>query len=49
MRKNDLGLNRSTQRTRKREFVAQMDRGVPWDDLVALVLPYTPQSVSVSR
>ena len=44
MQQTDLGLNLSTKRTRKREFLAQMDRVVPWGDLVALVSPYARES-----
>jgi IS5 family transposase len=44
MQQTDLGLNLSTKRTRKREFLAQIDRVVPWDDLVALVSAYTRES-----
>jgi IS5 family transposase len=36
----DLGLNLSTKRTRKREFLEQMDRVVPWAALVELVSPF---------
>jgi IS5 family transposase len=44
MQQTDLGLNLSTKRTRKREFLAQMDRVMPWGDLVAVVSPYTRES-----
>ena len=43
MKQADLGLNLSTKRTRKREFLAQMERVVPWADLVALVAPNAPE------
>ena len=43
MKQADLGLNLTTKRTRKREFLAQMDRVVPWATLVELVAPYTPE------
>jgi IS5 family transposase len=42
MKQADLGLNLSTKRTRKREFLEQMDRVVPWAGLVELVSPYAP-------
>lgn len=42
MRQADLGLNLSTKRTRKREFLEQMDRVTPWAALVELVSPYAP-------
>ncbi|HMN20920.1 MAG TPA: IS5 family transposase [Ottowia sp.] len=43
MKQVDLGLNLTTKRTRKREFLAQMERVVPWAALVALVEPYAPE------
>ena len=43
MKQSDLGLNLTTKRTRKREFLAQMERVVPWAALVALVAPYAPE------
>jgi transposase, IS5 family len=38
-----LGLKLDIKKTRKREFLAQMDQVVPWDDLVALIAPYYPE------
>jgi len=43
MKQSDLGLNLTTKRTRKREFLAQMERVVPWGSLVELVAPYAPE------
>ena len=43
MKQTDLGLNLTTKRTRKREFLAQMERVVPWAVLVELVSPYAPE------
>ncbi len=43
MTQTDLGLNLTTKRTRKREFLAQMERVVPWGALVELVSPYAPE------
>lgn len=43
MKQADLGLNLSTKRTRKREFLAQMERVVPWAALVQLVTPHAPE------
>jgi IS5 family transposase len=37
MKQTDLGLNLSTKRTRKREFLDEMNRVVPWADLVMLI------------
>ena len=43
MKQAELGLNLTTKRTRKREFLAQMERVVPWPALVALIAPYAPE------
>ncbi len=43
MKQAELGLNLTTKRTRKREFLAQMERVVPWAELVELVQPYAPE------
>jgi len=43
MQQAELGLDLSTKRTRKREFLAQMERVVPWAALEALITPYAPQ------
>ena len=43
MKQADLGLNLSTKRTRKREFLDEMNRAVPWAELVALVAPFAPE------
>ena len=43
MQQSELGLNLSTKRTRKREFLAQMERVVPWQALEALIAPYMPE------
>jgi IS5 family transposase len=39
----DLGLNLTTKRTRKREFLTQMEQVVPWAALVSLIAPYAPE------
>jgi len=39
MKQSDLGLNLFAKRTRKREFLEQMDRVVPWAALIALIEP----------
>lgn len=36
-----LGLDLSTKRTRKREFLDEMTRVVPWQKLIALIEPHT--------
>lgn len=40
MKQQSLGLGQSTKRTRRREFLGEMESVVPWSDLVALVSPY---------
>jgi len=42
MKQADLGLNLTTKRTRKREFLAEMECVVPWQELIALIAPYAP-------
>jgi IS5 family transposase len=39
----DLGLNLSTRRTRKREFLDEMRRVVPWLKLISLIEPHYPK------
>jgi len=43
MKQADLGLNLSTKRTRKREFLDEMNRVVPWAALVELIGPHYPK------
>ena len=38
-----LNLNLCLKKTRKREFLEQMDKVVPWGALVELIAPYYPQ------
>jgi IS5 family transposase len=40
MKQQSLGLGMSTKRTRRREFLEEMDRVVPWRELVELVSTY---------
>lgn len=40
MKQAELGLDLSAKRTRKREFLDDMERVVPWDRLVALIEPH---------
>ena len=44
MKRASLGLGNSTKRTRKVEFLAEMERVVPRAALVELVVPYAPES-----
>jgi IS5 family transposase len=39
-----LGLNLSTKKTRKREFLDEMDWVVPWSALVQIVEPHSPRA-----
>ena len=43
MKQTVLGLNLSVKKTRKREFLEQMEQAVPWGSLVELVAPYYPE------
>lgn len=43
MKQQSLGLSHSTKRTRRREFLGDMERVVPWIELVALVAPFMPE------
>ena len=43
MKQTSLELNLSTRKTRKREFLEQMEHVIPWGALVALVAPYYPE------
>lgn len=46
MKQADLGLDLTTKRTRKRKFLDEMNRVVPWAELVALVAlvaPFAPE------
>lgn len=44
MKQVSLMQPQSIKRTRKREFLDSMEKVVPWDDLVALIEPYQPES-----
>ena len=44
MKQADLGLNLSVKRTRKREFLEEMQRVVPWAELIALIEPHYPKA-----
>ena len=43
MKQFTLPLNLSHRRTRKREFLESMDRAAPWNALLALIAPLSPQ------
>ena len=42
MRQLGLGLNLSPKKTRTREFLEEMERVVPWGELVQIVEPHYP-------
>jgi IS5 family transposase len=44
MKQADLGLELTTKKTRKREFLDEMNRVVPWVELVALIEPHSPRA-----
>jgi hypothetical protein len=43
MQQTSLPLSRNVKKTRKAEFLEQMERVVPWAELVALIAPYHPE------
>jgi hypothetical protein len=43
MKQTSLELGQSSKLTRRRIFLEEMDRVVPWSDLVALISPYMPE------
>ena len=43
MKQTSLGLGTSTKRTLRREILDEMDRVVPWSEMVALIAPYMPE------
>lgn len=43
MKQHSLGLGQTAKRTRRREFLDEMEKVVPWADLVTLVSPYLPE------
>ena len=43
MKQATLPLSLNVKKTRKAEFLAQMERVVPWAELVALIAPYYPE------
>ena len=49
MKQATLGLNLSTKKTRKREFLEEMERVVPWKVLIEIIEPYWPKSKTAVR
>jgi len=44
MKQLGLGLNLSTKKTRKREFLEEMERVVPWTALLHIIEPHCPRA-----
>lgn len=44
MTQQELGLNRSTRRTRKAVFLDEMSLVVPWTELLSLIAPHAPRA-----
>jgi hypothetical protein len=40
---SESGFERKIKRTRKREFLQEMNLVVPWSELVSLIAPHAPQ------
>ena len=49
MKQADLGLDLSNRRTRKRVFLDEMERAVPWDAFLALIAPHAPTKATGRR
>jgi transposase, IS5 family len=49
MRQIDLNLDLSNRRTRKRAFLDEMERVVPWNEFVALIEPHAPTKATGRR
>jgi transposase, IS5 family len=47
MKQVTLDLNLDIKKTRKREFLVQMDKVVPWNERVALIAPITLMATQV--
>jgi IS5 family transposase len=44
MKQLGLGLNLSTKKTRKREFLEEMELVIPWSALVQIMQPHAPKA-----
>jgi IS5 family transposase len=49
MKQTDLHLDLSNRRTRKRVFLNEMERVVPWTEFVALIAPHAPTKATGRR
>ncbi|OZB70813.1 MAG: IS5/IS1182 family transposase, partial [Thiomonas sp. 14-64-326] len=43
MKQTDLGLDLTSRKTRKAQFLDEMNRVVPWGALLALIAPHAPR------
>ncbi len=43
MKQADLGLDLTSRKTRKGKFLDEMERVVPWAQLLALIEPHAPR------
>jgi IS5 family transposase len=46
---SESGYERKTKRTRKREFLDEMNLAVPWAELVSLIAPHAPEPGAKGR
>ena len=46
MKQTSLSLDLNLKKTRKREFLEQMEQVVPWPRLVELIAPYYPEGLT---
>jgi len=46
MKQTSLSLDLDLKKTRKREFLEQMEQVVPWPALVELIAPYYPEGLT---
>lgn len=44
MKQQDLGMKLTTRRTRKAVFLDEMERVVPWGELLAVIAPHAPRA-----
>ncbi|MCL1622623.1 IS5/IS1182 family transposase, partial [Ralstonia pseudosolanacearum CaRs-Mep] len=49
MKQTDLGLDLSNRRTRKQVFLDEMERVVPWQAFLALIVPHAPVKATGRR
>lgn len=49
MKQTDLGLDLRNRRTRKRVFLDEMERAVPWDEFLTLIAPHAPTKAQVAH